>query len=300
MDSNQLYHFRAIAEEKNITRAANKLYVTQPALSISLGKLENELGVTLFIREGKKLSLTNDGKRLLKYAITVTDTIEEAKKCFATGGKRKVTLFHTGGVNYPLISIGCISKENFLFSGVLVENDDLRKGAESGAADIVISDDRHLPEETDDICKEFLYRQHLLCCIPKAHPLNAKKTVSIKELSNYSIVGHANPRGFNDWFGSVKRINRCEVREDAALNFPTWKAEGGKLFLPFVMNDFGISTVWDTVKDLKIVPLTGKYCERDIYIWYRKEHAEKLKEIIDQIKDNVNRIQKEDKIYLKF
>ena len=80
MDSNQLYHFRAIAEEENITRAANKLYVTQPALSISLGKLESELGVTLFVRERKKLSLTNDGKRLLKYAITVTDTIEEAKK----------------------------------------------------------------------------------------------------------------------------------------------------------------------------------------------------------------------------
>ena len=75
MNSNQLYHFKTIAECGNITKAAEVLYITQPALSTSLRKLEEEVARPLFIREGRNLRLTENGKVLLNYAQIVTDAI---------------------------------------------------------------------------------------------------------------------------------------------------------------------------------------------------------------------------------
>ena len=52
MDSNRLLHFKAIAECENITKAADKLFISQPALSKSLSSIEAELGCMLFNRIG--------------------------------------------------------------------------------------------------------------------------------------------------------------------------------------------------------------------------------------------------------
>lgn len=53
MNSDQLKQFKMIAEYGSITKAAERLYVTQPSLSIALSKLEEEVGRPLFIRDGR-------------------------------------------------------------------------------------------------------------------------------------------------------------------------------------------------------------------------------------------------------
>ena len=62
MNWNQLQYVRTIAEEKSITRAAQKLYLTQPSLSLSLKHLEEELGTPLFHRSPEGLTLTYAGE----------------------------------------------------------------------------------------------------------------------------------------------------------------------------------------------------------------------------------------------
>ena len=66
MNSDQLKQFKMIAEYGSITKAAERLYVTQPSLSIALSKLEEEVGRPLFIRDGRSLRITEDGKYLLR------------------------------------------------------------------------------------------------------------------------------------------------------------------------------------------------------------------------------------------
>ena len=61
----QLEYFVRIVEEKSFTKAAEKLFISQPALSKSIRALEAELGVTLFKRDPRELSLTSEGERLL-------------------------------------------------------------------------------------------------------------------------------------------------------------------------------------------------------------------------------------------
>ncbi len=68
MDIRQLRYFVTIAEEKQITSAAKVLNISQPPLSNQLKSLENELGVTLFIRKKKLMEITPEGERLLHHA----------------------------------------------------------------------------------------------------------------------------------------------------------------------------------------------------------------------------------------
>ncbi|HCM28770.1 MAG: hypothetical protein A2Z99_21225 [Treponema sp. GWB1_62_6] len=68
MDLRQLRNIIAIAEEGNITRAAEKVFISQPALSQLLRKLEHTLGTPLFIREGKRVIPTRAGKIYLNGA----------------------------------------------------------------------------------------------------------------------------------------------------------------------------------------------------------------------------------------
>lgn len=79
MDIKQLRYFIAIAEEKNITAAANRLHMSQPPLSIQLKQLEQELGVKLFERSGKSMELTDKGNVLYKRAMHLVNSVEEMK-----------------------------------------------------------------------------------------------------------------------------------------------------------------------------------------------------------------------------
>ena len=74
MDFRELQFITAIARHQNITKAAEALYITQPALSKFLASLENELGLKLFDRVDRKYIPTYAGGRYLEYARTILDT----------------------------------------------------------------------------------------------------------------------------------------------------------------------------------------------------------------------------------
>jgi LysR family transcriptional regulator, salicylic acid-responsive activator of bsdBCD len=79
MDIRQMRYFIAIAEEKNITAAANRLHMSQPPLSLQLKQMEEELGVMLVERHGKKLELTDKGEVLYRHALNIVHSVEEVK-----------------------------------------------------------------------------------------------------------------------------------------------------------------------------------------------------------------------------
>ncbi|MGL5739790.1 MAG: LysR family transcriptional regulator, partial [Plesiomonas shigelloides] len=64
MDYRLLRAFTAVFEEKNMTAAAQRCHVSQPALSASIRQLEEQLNVTLFIRQPKGVALTDEARRL--------------------------------------------------------------------------------------------------------------------------------------------------------------------------------------------------------------------------------------------
>lgn len=79
MDINQLQNFKTIAETGSLTRAAELLHVSQPAMSAMLKKLEDELGTELFDRGPNRIRLNRAGELALSYANDILDTVEQMK-----------------------------------------------------------------------------------------------------------------------------------------------------------------------------------------------------------------------------
>ena len=75
----QLKYFLTAAEERNISRAAQRLYVSQPALSFQIKNLEKEIGNLLFLRGAKTLTLTETGRFLYRRAKAILALLEETE-----------------------------------------------------------------------------------------------------------------------------------------------------------------------------------------------------------------------------
>jgi len=73
----QLKVFESVARHLNYTRAAQELFLTQPAVSMQVKQLEESLGVALFGALGKRIHLTEAGREVLGYARTVTQQLDE-------------------------------------------------------------------------------------------------------------------------------------------------------------------------------------------------------------------------------
>ena len=80
MELNQLEYFIALAHIKNFTKAAKSLNVSQPALSRSISRLEKDLNIPLFIRDSRKVNLTQYGQTFLTYAERILQELETARQ----------------------------------------------------------------------------------------------------------------------------------------------------------------------------------------------------------------------------
>ena len=91
MTYKQLQYIVTVAEEGNITSAAKKLFIAQPSLTSAIRELENEYGITLFMRSNKGIKLTSEGEEFLGYARQVLDqtTLIEERYKGKNSGKLK-------------------------------------------------------------------------------------------------------------------------------------------------------------------------------------------------------------------
>lgn len=99
MTLKQLEYFLAIAETESITRAAENLHVSQPPLSLQLKALEDELGVTLFRRDRKVLTITPEGILLRRRATEVFELLNQTvQELQGEGGRARVSI-RVGTIN---------------------------------------------------------------------------------------------------------------------------------------------------------------------------------------------------------
>lgn len=130
--------FVLVADEKSITRASEKLYISQPAVSKQIKKLENELNTTLFNR--KHMELTKNGKKLYNQLKPIIDELEKIEKSFKT--KRNIKLGTYNTLMSKLLSSSILEfYKTYKDKDVIIENSNIEKmfqKLENGELDLVI------------------------------------------------------------------------------------------------------------------------------------------------------------------
>ena len=107
MNLKTLKYFLAIAETGSMSAAARTLFVAQPALSLQVSNLEAELGVSLFVRSVKGVTLTGAGTKLIDHARAITRQVEAAKDHVSSDSfspRGEVRLVIDGSKAYTLLA----------------------------------------------------------------------------------------------------------------------------------------------------------------------------------------------------
>lgn len=182
--------FLCVAQEKNFTRASEKLCLTQPAVSHQIALLEEELGVKLFIRKRNDISLTPEGEAIYKYACQAEDLWNKTMQSLKEGNKHirlRVGITHTGENNKITTALGQYSalNDNISLTVITDNSSELYKKLDNYELDFIVVDERIEN-------KKFVYKKinddTLVCVVESKSSLAKHKEISLKEIKKHPLI----------------------------------------------------------------------------------------------------------------
>jgi DNA-binding transcriptional LysR family regulator len=186
-DLRQLRYFVAVAEERNLTRAAGRLHIAQQSLSQQIRTLEAQLGVTLFERSTRGVELTAVGAVLLREARPVLAQAEravEAVRRAARGEQGELRVgFLSTVANYFMPPVVRAFRERH--PAVTLHTEDvpiaaLVAGLRDGTLDAGLS----RPPLVDDLATEVVLREPVAAVLPEGHPLADRAELTLADLAD--------------------------------------------------------------------------------------------------------------------
>lgn len=189
MHLSQLEYFRAVAKEEHISRAAEKLHIAQPALSTTINRLEKELGVLLFERQGRNIVLNNAGKRLLDHAEYISSQFEELNKNLQ---ETEDFLAHrlTIAVSNSMFMNGWLKKfvshhHKIHLKQRMLSEKDMLAALMDESIDVAVGE---FSETPSDITKKQLVEDEYIVLVPLTHPLAVRNVLYFNDICNESFI----------------------------------------------------------------------------------------------------------------
>ena len=183
-----LEQFVAVARYGTLLRASEELHISQPSLSRSMRKIEEEFGVTLFHRENSKLILNETGKVAAAYAQRALDANQEMIDHVITYERSLRTVFVGSCAPLPINDIMATLQERLpgkTISTELANDDRLITGLKNRTYQLAIL--HHDPDDRSLFCQRFMQEQ-LYISIAEDHPLAKKESVSFADLKDLRIL----------------------------------------------------------------------------------------------------------------
>ena len=187
-----LRYFIAVAEELNFSRAAERLHMAQPPLSAAIRQLERELGVDLFIRTTREVSLTDAGRAFLDGARrTLADAeraAEDARRAGA-GDLGRLRIAYSWSTRFETLpALGRAFRASHPGVEVLAQemwNARMAPAFANGSIDVAIS---LCPEIASELELAPIRKERLVALLPEHHPLAGQQAIPLSALSGEEIV----------------------------------------------------------------------------------------------------------------
>lgn len=273
MDFDQLRSFVEVARLKNFSRAAGKLGLTQPAISTQIRQLEEDFGVRLFDRIGKRVFLTQPGILLLEQAEKMLNVQKEAFEALRdlTPNPAGLTLGATeASCLYLLPTVFAAFKKEHPRVKITIYRDFTTKILKKLREDSVDLGFVSLPVDIREIATIPLFREPIEVAVAVTHPLASQSSVTLEEIARYPWIFPRASRT-RQLIDELFRSIRVPVRV-------TMELSGVETIKRFISIGLGISLLSRSyaaaeVKAgaLKLIPLAEPRLERQLGLAYRTD-----------------------------
>lgn len=276
MDFDQLETFLEVARLSSFSRAAEKRFRTQPAISSQIRSLEDEVGAKLLDRSGGKVSITESGKLFQKYAeetldarkavlVAIAETERVPRGAIMVGANEGTCLhilpevFAEFKKQYPDVAVNIKRSDYARILECVIDN-----SVDFGVISLPIHDPR--------LTQVLIHRDELIIIAPPTHPLAKLKSATVGEVAKYPLVvpklGHTRD-GLDGLFRERKLKPRYAMELDSS-----------ELLKRFVAADVGVgfiarSNVQEDVRAnvLAAIAMSDAKIRRDLALVFRKDKA---------------------------
>ena len=278
MDFDQLETFLEVARHTSFSKAAEKRFRTQPAISSQIRALEDEVGAKLFDRSGGKVSLTAAGKAFQKYVeetlearkvmLTTIGEMERVPKGEIVVGANEATCLHVlpevfaeFKKQYPEVNVGIQRAERGKILESIIDN-----SVDFGVVSIPVTDNRLTVVQ--------IHRDELVVIAAPNHPLSKlkSKSAAISDVVKFPLLL---PK-----LGRTRDAIEALFDERKLKPIISMELDSSELLKRFVAADVGVgfiarSNVLEDVKAgvLAAIPMSDALIKRDLALVFRKDKA---------------------------
>jgi LysR family transcriptional regulator, low CO2-responsive transcriptional regulator len=276
MDFDQLETFLEVARLSSFSRAAEKRFRTQPAISSQIRALEEEVGAKLLDRSGGRVSLTASGKLFLKYAEDMLESRRTVLRSIAETERvprgEIIVGANEGTCLHILPEVFAEFKKRYPDVAVNIKRADYGKILESVIDNSVDFGVVSLPVTDPRLTVVLIHRDELIIIAPPHHPLAKMKSAALAEVAKFPLVlpkaGHT-----RDALENLFHERRLKPRHAMEL-------DSSELLKRFVAADVGIgfiarSNVLEDTRAgvLAAIPISDAQVRRDLALVFRKDKA---------------------------
>lgn len=263
MDLQNIAYFKEVAEQESITKAAETLHVSQPALSKTVKKLEDELGVPLFDRVGRSIKLNNNGRVLMRYTDKALRAMDAARKEIqqkSAEEERTVKFLRRIPLGQPGFAPALLKKKcpTLILQELLWSETHKVPDLELE----LFATRRKLEEEN----VRFLCTEKLVVVVPSAHPLAKRKSIDLAKMKDEEFIFSA-PSEMSDMAHEACLASGFEPKVSATLPIYTD-------VLGFVSHGLGCAIApsitwlagWPANSGFTVLPISNLERKRNIYL----------------------------------
>ena len=262
MELRHLRYFVVVAEEMNIHRAAERLYISQPPLSVAIQQLERELSTKLFTRKGRAIQITKAGEFLLVEARNILAQVEKSILQTQQVGEGKAGLIKVGFISSSVTGVlqQMVSGYKQLYPNVKIEleqysGDHIIKKISNKEIDVGI--ERFPIDLPNDLKIDVVVKEGWVAAIPKSNILSKKKILKVTDLDNEDLIFYPrwnSPASYDD-------VINLFVKKKVTPNI-VQEATEQMTIAALVASGMGIAIVPESMKNIKVdnvvhVPIEG-------------------------------------------
>lgn len=271
MDLSQIQYFTTAAQLENISRAADLLHLSQPSLSKSIAKLEAELGMPLFDRRGKKITLNVQGARFLECSNVILRELEFAlddMTLLATGSDSKIKIGIAGDSSQM---IACMAAFNRQQPGAEFEmncNIECQERIDINDFDVMV-----YPAgiKYEKFTGYFLHNERYYLAVGNEHPLAHNALILPKDLNGQNFVFLRSGKSYIEYpfricmalavhFGSQCHVDSRDLHQQMI---------GAGIAIGFVPED--VAALYQNNRGIRLIPIQDQRFSRTMMICFRRE-----------------------------